>query len=138
MDILNGHPKWAQDGRRCKNTYGLVSIVINIAMKEIDRKRSMLRGHVSSNNRIIHTTHHFWRRGNTFRFMSSSWFSDSFYRLLQTTCWWIRSSEGAKSLQRTKYTEYTKYYFRYVIYSTPFRKIAHKTSMMFLGIGSII
>ena len=50
MDILNGHPKWAQDGQRGKNTYGFVSIVINIAMKEIDRKRSMLRGHVSSNN----------------------------------------------------------------------------------------
>ena len=49
-DILNGHPKWAQDGQRGKNTYGFVSIVINIAMKEIDRKRSMLRGHVSSNN----------------------------------------------------------------------------------------
>ena len=49
-DILNGHPKWAQDGQRGKNTYGFVSIVINIAMKEIDRKRSMLRRHVSSNN----------------------------------------------------------------------------------------
>ena len=50
MDILNGHPKWAQDGQRGKNTYGLGSIVVNIALKEIDRKRSMLRGHVSSNN----------------------------------------------------------------------------------------
>jgi len=49
-DILNGHPKWAQDGQRGKNTYGLGSIVVNIALKEIDRKRSMLRGHVSSNN----------------------------------------------------------------------------------------
>ena len=25
-DILNGHPKWAQDGQRGKNTYGLVSM----------------------------------------------------------------------------------------------------------------
>ena len=61
MDVLNGHPKWAQDGQRGKNTYGFVSIVINIAMKEIDRKRSILGGNVSSNNGNIRITHDFWR-----------------------------------------------------------------------------
>ena len=49
MDIPNGHPKWAQDDQKGKNINGLGSIVINIAMKEIDRKRSMLKVHVSSN-----------------------------------------------------------------------------------------
>ena len=66
MDVLNGHPKWAQDGQRGKNTYGLGSIVVNIALKEIDRKRSMLRGHV-----LCHRHD----------------FQIVFYRLLQTTCW---------------------------------------------------
>ena len=49
MDIPDGHPKWAQDGHKGKNIYGFGSIVINCNEGD-DRKRAMLKGHVSSNN----------------------------------------------------------------------------------------
>ena len=126
MDILNGHPKWARDGHKGKNIYGLGSNVIKkIALKEIDRKWSMFGWYVSSNNWNIRITHHFWRRGNTFSFMSSTWFSYGILWTKSNTTLVLVSFEGAKALQCTKYTEYAKYYFRYFIYSTPFRKIAH-------------
>ena len=39
MDIPNGHSKWAQDGHKGKNIYGLgPNVIKKIALKEIDRK----------------------------------------------------------------------------------------------------
>ena len=117
MDVLNGHPKWAQDGQRGKNTYGLVSMNQILQWRRSTEKDQCLGDTFLPTIEIFALLTIFGGELRLSVLCHSHDFEIVFYRLLQTTRLWLLSFEGAKAFQWTKYTEYDKYYFRYFIYS---------------------